>query len=58
LEREQKLNNGRRVIYGAYLIISFELLDWRKFVLNKYYCKIGDVDIGDPLKHLMWGAML
>jgi len=23
----------------------------------KYYRKIGDVDIGDPLKHPMWGAL-
>jgi len=27
-------------------------------VLNKYYRKIDDVDIGDPLKHPIWGALL
>jgi len=29
------------------------VLGWRKSVLIKYYSKIGDVDIGDPLKHSM-----
>jgi hypothetical protein len=27
-------------------------------VLIKYYRKIGDMDIGDPLKHPMLGALL
>ena len=40
----------------TYLIISL-VLDWRKLMLIKYYRKIGDVDIGDALKHPMWGAM-
>jgi len=27
-------------------------------MLNKYYRKIDDADIEDPLKHPMWDAML
>jgi len=27
-------------------------------MLIKYYSKIGDVDIKDSLKHLIWGALL
>jgi len=34
------------------------VLGWRKFVLIKYYRKIDDVDIGNPLKHLTWGVLL
>jgi len=27
-------------------------------MFNKYYRKIGDVDIEDPFKHIMWGALM
>jgi len=29
------------------------MLGWRQLILNKYYRKICDVDIRDPLKHPM-----
>ena len=34
------------------------MLGWRKLVLIKYYRKIGDMDIMDPLKRTMLGALL
>ena len=33
-------------------------MGWRKLMLIKYYRKIDDVDIEDPPKHPMWGALL
>jgi len=46
------------MIFGTYLIISFEVLGWRKLVLIKYYCKINDRDPYDPFKHPILGALL
>jgi hypothetical protein len=34
------------------------VLGWKKLVFIKYYRKIGDVDIRDPLKHPIQGAMI
>ena len=30
------------------------MLGWKKLVLIKYYHKMSDVDIGNPLKHPIW----
>jgi len=46
------------IICGTYLIISFEVLGWRKLVLIKYYRKINEIDIGDPFKLPMQGALV
>jgi len=43
---------------GPILIISFEVLGWRKLILIKCYSKIDDVDIKSPLNHPIWSTLL
>jgi hypothetical protein len=33
-------------------------MGWKKLMFIKYYRKNDDMDIDDPLKHPMWGAIL
>jgi len=38
--------------------ITFVVLGWRKLLLNKYYCKMSDMDKGVSFKHLNEDVLL